>query len=376
MGRRTGRVPAVSAVATAVRGVDRGFRTVFGRDLVAELPNFVHRPYLVVTMADLWPRLEYLFDAHLAGVHLVDTIEVAELDRQSAALSPFGAVIGLGGGRALDAAKFFAWRHDRPLFQVPTALTTNAAFGHRTALRHEGREVGLGWAVPEAIYIDFDLVRSAPPQLNRSGVGDVLCHHTATVDWKLAHDAGREDRRWPYDEALVAEAREQLDAVVDCLDEIHDVTDAGIRALTAAHRWAGASFHESGWNACHLDGVDHAFQDALEYQTGLHFIHGQVIGLGTYLGAVLQDNRPDLVLDWLRRAGVDIRPEAMGTDWDAAGTAMQRLSWYVRHADLPYTIADVRPVTDEIVAGIRDRVTATFGAWTEEGPAAPRGGFV
>jgi glycerol-1-phosphate dehydrogenase [NAD(P)+] len=366
----------VSVVVSPPRVADRGFPTVFGRDLVAELPNFVHRPYLVVTMADLWPRLEHHFDRHLAAVHEVDTIEVAELDRQSERLPPFGAVIGLGGGRALDVAKFFAWRRERPLFQVPTALTTNAAFNHRTALRHEDREVGLGWAVPEAVYIDFDLVRTAPPLLNRSGVGDVLCHHTASVDWKLAHDAGREDRRWPYDERLVAEARAQLDAVVDCLDEIHDVSDAGIRALTSAHRWAGASFHESGWNACHLDGVDHAFQDALEYQTGLHFIHGQVIGLGTYLGAVLQDNRPELVLDWLHRAGVDIRPEAMGTDWEAAGTAMQRLAWYVRHADLPYTIADVRPVTDAIVAGIRDRVTATFGAWTEEGPAAPRGGSV
>ena len=55
------------------------------------------------------------------------------------------------------------------------------------------------------------------------------------------------------------------------------------------------------------------------------------------------------MLGWLHRAGVDIRPEAMGIDWEAAATAMRRLAWYVRHADLPYTIADVRPVTDEIV---------------------------
>ena len=78
-------------------------------------------------------------------------------------------------------------------------------------MRHEGLEVGLAWAVPEAVYVDLDVIRSAPPQLNRSGVGDVLCHHTAHVDWKLARDAGQEDRRWPYDERLVAEALEQLD---------------------------------------------------------------------------------------------------------------------------------------------------------------------
>ena len=222
----------MNAVATAPPATDRGFRTVFGRELVAELPNFVHRPYFVVTMADLWP---------LARAQLRSPSRRRPRGRRASSWpiwtrwstgcrsSP--AIIGLGGGRALDVAKFFAWRRGRPLFQVPTAMTTNAAFNHRCALRHEGREVGIGWAVPEAVYVDVDLIRTAPPLLNRSGVADVLCHHTATVDWKLAHDAGREDRRWPYDERLVAEARDQLEAVVGGLDEIHDVSDAGIRLL-------------------------------------------------------------------------------------------------------------------------------------------------
>jgi glycerol-1-phosphate dehydrogenase [NAD(P)+] len=354
---------------------ERGFVTVFGHDLIAELPNFVHRPYVVVTMADLWPGFEHHFDSHLAAVHEVTTIEVSRLDRQEAELPEFGAVIGLGGGQALDVAKYFAWRRGRPLFQAPTSMTTNAAFAHRAALRHNGREVGLAWAVPEAVYVDLEVIQGAPPLLNRSGVCDVLCHHTAHVDWKLARDADREDRRWPYDAALVREALEQVDLVVAGLDEIHDVTDAGVRLLMSAHRWGGAAFHEAGWNARHLDGVDHSFLYCLEYQTGRSFIHGQAVGLGTYLGAVLQDNRPEVVLGWLHRAGVDIRPEAMGIDWDAAGTAMQRLAWYVRHADLPYTIADARPVTDDLVDLIRDRITATFGAWPEQGLAAPRGGI-
>jgi glycerol-1-phosphate dehydrogenase [NAD(P)+] len=360
-----------SAVVTRPAAVGRGFVTVFGRDLIAELPNFIHRPYVVVTMADLWPGLEHHFDRHLAAVHEVTTLEVSELDGQLDRLPEFGAIIGLGGGRALDVAKFFAWRRGRPLFQAPTSMTTNAAFAHRAALRHERREVGIGWAIPEAIYVDVDVIRSAPPLLNRSGVGDVLCHHTAHVDWKLARDAGREDRRWPYDEKLVAVALAQLETVVAGLDEIHDVTDAGIRLLISAHRWGGAAFHDAGWNDRHLNGVDHAFLYCLESQTGRSFIHGQAVGLGTYLGAVLQDNQSEVVLGWLHRAGVDIRPEAMGIDWEAARTAMLRLAWYVRHADQPYTIADARPVTDDIVDGIRDRITATFGAWPEEGPAAP-----
>jgi hypothetical protein len=39
----------------------KAFRTAFGRNLLAEIPNFVGSPYLVVTMEDLWPRLKVQF---------------------------------------------------------------------------------------------------------------------------------------------------------------------------------------------------------------------------------------------------------------------------------------------------------------------------
>jgi glycerol-1-phosphate dehydrogenase [NAD(P)+] len=367
---------ASTTPATAARRQDAGFPTVFGRELIGELPNFVHRPYLVVTMADLWPRFEHLFDSHLAGVHVVETLDAAALETAAAGLPEFASVIGLGGGQAGDVAKFFAWRRNRPLFQAPTAMTTNAPFNHRSALRHDGGPAAVGWAVPEAVYVDFDVIRSAPPMLNRSGVGDILCYHTARYDWKLAHDMGREERRWPYDEDLVIEARDQLDAVLGDLDEIREVSDRGIRTLMLALRWGGAEYHAAGWNNRHMDGVDHAFLYGLEHQTGRHFIHGQAVGLGTYVGAVLQDNDPEMVLAALHRVGVDIRPEAMGIDWDDAATAMRRLAWYVRHADLPYTIADARPVSDDLVAQIRDRIQATFGAWETQGRDGPRGGLI
>ena len=72
--------PTTTADAPDPHG-GRPFLTVFGRGLVAELANFVHPPYLVVTMADLWPMFEgALAGRGLAGVYLVDTLELAELE--------------------------------------------------------------------------------------------------------------------------------------------------------------------------------------------------------------------------------------------------------------------------------------------------------
>jgi glycerol dehydrogenase-like iron-containing ADH family enzyme len=348
-------------VSLAPLATGHEFATVFGRELIGELPNFVHRPYLVVTMTDLWPHFEHHFDSHIAGVYCVSTLDLETLGGEVDRLPPFASVIGLGGGQASDVAKFMAWSRGVPLFQVPTAMSTNAPFAHRAVLRTGGRMASVGWAVPEAVYVDYDVIRAAPPQLNHSGVADVLCYHTAQFDWKLAATAGREERRWPYDQRLVDEARERLETVLVNLDEIRSVSDAGIRSLMTAHRWGGAGFHDSGWNTRHMDGVDHCFLYALENQTGRHFIHGQAVGLGTYLGAVLQDNEPEMILDALHRAGVDIRPESMGISWDDAATTMRRLAWYVRYANLEYTIADARPVTDDVVEHVRVRVYETFG---------------
>lgn len=339
------------------------FNVVFGRNLVGELPNFVHRPYLVVTMDDLWPRFEHLFDSHLAGVHRVTTLDLDELTAAADALPAARSIVGLGGGQAIDVAKFFSWSRGLPLFQVPTAMTTNAPFGHRPLLRTGGKALAIGWAVPQAVYVDFDVIRSAPELLNRSGVCDVLCYHTAHFDWKLARDLGREERQWPYDQRLVDEARQRYDSVYGGLDEIRALTDEGIRTLMLAHRWGGAAFHNAGWNARHMDGVDHCYLYCLEYVTGKHFIHGQAVGLGIYFGSELQDNEPERMLEALHRTGVDIRPEAMGVSWDDAAKALRQLAWYVRYADLWFTVADVRPVTDELVERARERLYATYGEW-------------
>ena len=265
----------------------------------------------------------------------------------------------------MDVAKFFAWSRTAPLFQVPTAMTTNAPFAHRALLRTAGTSAAIGWAVPEVVYVDFDVIKRAPAHLNRSGVCDV---------WRRTRriSIGSSPTTWAGKAAmairpdLVAASRICFDSVVASLDEIRAVSDGGIRTLMLAHRWGGAAYHNAGWNDRHLNGVDHCYLYCLEYVTGKHFIHGQGVGLGIYLGSELQENAPEMMLETLHRTGVDIRPEAMGITWEEAATALRRLAWYVRHAGEPYTVADARPVTDALIERARDRIYATFGEWSPD----------
>ena len=60
---------------------ERLFNTIYGRNLVGELKNIVQRPYLVVTMEDLWEKFRGEFDED-AHVHFVKTLEYDEIMRE------------------------------------------------------------------------------------------------------------------------------------------------------------------------------------------------------------------------------------------------------------------------------------------------------
>jgi len=339
------------------------FTTIYGRNLVAELPNFVHRPYLVVTMEDLWPKFEKYFDKNMADVYFVNTLEYDELMKEMDKIPDCNSVIGLGGGQALDISKFIVWNRRLPLFQVPTAMSVNAVFGQRSGIRFGSKVRYIGWAVPEAVYIDFGVIQSAPKALNRCGVGDILCYHTGIYDWKLAHKLGKTEPQWPYDQEWVDQSQAVLDTVMAALDDIHDVNEKGIRTLMNAHRWGGCTFHNAGWNPRHLEGFDHFLFYTLEYLTHKHFLHGQPVCLGVYIGSALQDNEAEKMLAAIRRVGVDIRPEAMGVTWDDVAEALHKIAWYVEEAGLWYTSASALPITDKFIDHVKSRVIETFGPW-------------
>jgi len=338
------------------------FNTIFGRNLVGELKNIVQRPYLVVTMEDLWNIFKDDFDED-AVVHFVKTLEFDEIVAEMENLPQFQSVIGLGGGQAVDCAKIFAWKTHLPLYQVPTAIATNAVFGHRAGVRFNSSVRYIGYVEPVAVYVDYDIIQSGPKQLNRSGVCDILCYHNAVYDWKYAWDRGMCEKQWPYDEALVEESMAVYDKIVNNLDEIYSLSEKGIRILTEGLRWGGAAFHNAGWNPRHIEGTDHFLFYTLEYMTKKKFIHGQPVCLGIFTGSLMQDNDAEGMLDLIHRAGVDIRPEAMGLTWNDVFAALKFEKEFVIQDGKWYTVANDFDVDDAFCNKVKELVTTKYANW-------------
>jgi len=338
------------------------FQTIFGRNLVGELKNFVHRPFLLCTMEDIWPKFKHFFDDAEFIPYFVHSVDQQHLLADLEKLPAFEAVVGLGGGMAVDTAKFFVWKRRVPLFQVQTALSMNASWGQRAGIRINGAVRYIGWAVPEAVYIDYDVLRGAPPRFNYSGIGDILCNHTGILDWKYATAKGFCEAKWPYDEAMAKASAEKVEAVLRYRNDIRDLTDKGIEVLIDGLRH-GTTYHGCGWNPRHIEGFDHFFFYSLEYSTGKKFIHGQPVSLGVYIGSLLHNSRADEMLNCMHDIGLDIRPEAMGVTWKDAAQALFNLQDYVRTNGLWYSIAHDTKITPDFVDQVKQNIEGIYGKW-------------
>ncbi len=343
----------------AHNALNYGFPTVLGRGLLGEFRNFVNPPFLVVTMQDLWPIFGHHFDGADCKTYFCGSIERSDLEQDVAKLGEIRAIVGLGGGQALDVAKYFSWRLNLPLFQAPTALSVNAVYGQRSGIRIDGKVVYQGWAVPEAIYIDYDVLAACPPALNWSGIGDILCFHTGVLDWRYAEREGQIEDKWRFDEGLAQQSLSKVRTIVENIDNIRDMNDRGIEALVDGLKW-GTTYHGAGWCPRHIEGTDHFLFYTLEKMTGKKFLHGQPVGLGVLVGSMLHEDGADEMLDTISSIGLDIRPEAMGLSWDQFEDGLRAMRAYVNDVGLWHSIAHDAPISDGFIADLRKRLGTAY----------------
>ena len=51
----------------------------------------------------------------------------------------------------------------------------------------------VGSSTPDPLVIDFNVLRTAPPELNIAVIGDLLSIYTATFDWEHAQSKGESE---------------------------------------------------------------------------------------------------------------------------------------------------------------------------------------
>jgi glycerol dehydrogenase-like iron-containing ADH family enzyme len=218
-------------------------------------------------------------------------------------------VVGLGGGSAMDTAKWVHWRRQIPLTLIPSIPSVDACFTRMSALRDQGGVIYDGDAIPDLVLVDFELFRSAPPSMVTSGIGDVLSCHTAWFDWQFAHEHGKDEFNWtPSDPEI---SHRYLAELADCAAGINALTDDGLQRLMELHRDIGWRCHEMN-HARFEEGSEHFFAYTFEEVTGRTIAHGELVTLGVLLMSKFQNNNFEGAQKIVKNAGTRHRLDDLG----------------------------------------------------------------
>lgn len=188
-------------------------------------------------------------------------------------------IIGLGGGKALDVAKYISFLARVPYFAVPTSLSNDGLCSPQSSLTVENRRRSLPAAMPLGVIIDTAVCLSAPEFLWHSGIGDLVAKFTAVADWKLAFHAANT----PIDDfaALLSDA-----SVYQFLGRpIRDLE--GMKLLGTALLLNGIAMAIAG-SSRPASGSEHLISHALDELSARPRLHGLQVGVATYLVSLLQ----------------------------------------------------------------------------------------
>ena len=322
----------------------------FGRgasvDIGATLGDFV-----VTTMEVPWQIAKPLIGGDPLAVHMVDSMEFADVEAQMASLPECEAVVAIGGGRAIDFGKYMAWKRGCRLVSIPSVLSVDAFVTPKAGLRRNHRVEYLGDSSPDPLVIDYDLLRSAPNELNIAGVGDLLSIHTATFDWELAHRAGKSE--YPFSQEDVSLARSILDDVRRNASAIRTCTDEGLQTIVDGYMKVNTICLPADHYRVE-EGSEHFLFYELEERLKRPFIHGQIVGLGIYVMSRLQQNDHEGIVGLMDELALDYRPAPLQIERDDLAASLLALNEYVERAGQWCSIINERKIDVEWVERLCD----------------------
>ena len=296
----------------------------------------------------LRPRLEHGEFFQVEGGTLEAARELAKKLREGS----FDALVGIGGGRTLDVAKYAGTLTGLPMVAVATNLAHDGIASPVSSLVHDGHKGSYGVQMPMAIVVDLDYVRRSEPRMRRSGIGDAVSNLSAIADWRLAEEVRGE----PVDGIAVTFAHTAAAAILHREDGIDD--DGFLVALAESLVLSGLAMATAG-SSRPCSGGEHEILHAIDLLYPDSCNHGELAGAASLFTSFLQGNdaQAALIDGCLTRHGLPRTPQDLGLAEDEFAQAVMRAP-----STRPdrYTILEHLDLDEE---GVRGRIDAYLDAF-------------
>lgn len=216
----------------------------------------------------------------------------------------FQVIIGIGGGKVLDVAKYAGFVGKIPYICLPTTLSNDSLASPVAVLDMSDKvRKTLGCKIPTGIVVDIDVIMNAPIEQLKSGIGDTISKYTALYDWKL--DAAYHKSR--VDDFAYMISDMALTSL--CYNEEKSLKSKEfIKILTQSLVMGGLAMEIAG-NSRPSSGSEHLFCHSLEeHYPDIHISHGMAVALGSVVSCMLQGRNAIRLREILKAYELDINP--------------------------------------------------------------------
>ena len=221
--------------------------------------------------------LEY---RELDSIKIEDIVELAfSIDNKAQ------IIVGLGGGKVIDAAKYAAYLRKLPFLSVPTSSSSDGFSSASASLTVNGRRASVPARMAYGIIADTDVIRSAPEKFLYSGIGDMVSKITALYDWAYEGENGYA----VINDFAVMIAKKAVNSFVRTpFQNIHE--DLFLRELLDSLAMSGIA-NEIAGSSAPTSGSEHLISHALDKILEQPQLHGVQVGIATYLMSKVQNHR-------------------------------------------------------------------------------------
>ena len=257
----------------------------------------------------------------LDSIRIEDIIELAfSIDVKTQ------VIVGIGGGKVIDAAKYAAYLRKLPFVSVPTSASSDGFSSASASLLVDGKRSSVPARMAYGIIADTDIIKSAPEKFLYSGIGDLVSKITALYDWVYEDENGYA----VVNDFAVMIAKKAVNSFVRTpFESIKD--DLFLRELLDSLAMSGIA-NEIAGSSAPTSGSEHLISHALDKMLETPQLHGIQVGIATYLMSVVQDHRYKRVNTIFTDTGF----------WDYVETLELKREDYEKAIDLAPTIKPYR----------------------------------
>jgi glycerol-1-phosphate dehydrogenase [NAD(P)+] len=207
------------------------------------------------------------------------------------------AIIGIGGGKVLDVAKYIGFLKHLPSICIPTSASNDGFASSTCSLIVNNRRSSLSAKMPYGVIVDLDVLKSAPEKFIYSGVGDLISKITALYDWQFeeAHKKSRVD-----DFAMLIAKKSVNSFVRTEFKSIKD--DFFLKELVDSLIMNGVST-EIAQSSAPVSGSEHLISHALDKLLEKPELHGVQVGIASYIMSIVQNHRNERIKKVLQGTG-------------------------------------------------------------------------